>query len=109
MTGIRAKRRRRIARPRQSIQMTPRSGLRWRTGRIISLMIGAIIAGGPIPRLQAQGADEFQVKAAFVFNFLKFVEWPAAAFSSEDSPFLIGIMGSDPIAAAVDRAFQGKS
>src|SRR5688572_23920333 len=39
---------------------------------------------------------EYQVKAAYLFNFGQFVEWPAAAYSSPTAPFVIGIVGEDP-------------
>jgi len=48
---------------------------------------------------------EYQVKAAFLFNFLKFVEWPAAG----DGPWVIGILGKDPFGGALDRTVQGKT
>jgi hypothetical protein len=44
----------------------------------------------------AQSASEYQVKAAFLFNFAKFVEWPADAFTSADAPLQICVLGQDP-------------
>jgi YfiR/HmsC-like len=44
----------------------------------------------------AQSAPEYQVKAAFLFNFAKFVEWPADAFTSADAPLQICVLGKDP-------------
>ncbi len=40
---------------------------------------------------------EYEVKAAFIHNFAKFIEWPRNAFESENSPIRIGILGSGPI------------
>jgi hypothetical protein len=48
---------------------------------------------------------EYQVKAAFLFNFLKFVEWPPAA---GDSPWVIGILGRDPFAGMLEDTVRGK-
>jgi hypothetical protein len=48
---------------------------------------------------------EYRIKAAFLFNFLKFVEWPAAA---GDSPWVIGILGSDPFGGALEDTVRGK-
>jgi hypothetical protein len=54
----------------------------------------------------AGGEDlEYQVKAAFLFNFLKFVEWPAAA---NDSPWVIGVLGHDPFGEVLDQTVLGK-
>src|SRR5271168_2290238 len=48
---------------------------------------------------------EYQVKAAFLFNFLKFVDWPAAA---SDVPFVIGVLGHDPFGEVLDNTVRGK-
>ena len=50
---------------------------------------------------QAQGervAGEYQVKAAYLYKFLGFVEWPQQAFEHAQSPFVIGVMGADALA-----------
>jgi hypothetical protein len=52
---------------------------------------------------------EYQIKAVFLFNFLQFVEWPATAFSSADSPIRIGVLGDDPFGSVLERAFQGET
>lgn len=45
--------------------------------------------------VQAQGS-EYHLKAAMLFNFALLVEWPAAAFSSPGSPFVVCVVGADP-------------
>ncbi len=45
---------------------------------------------------------EYEVKAAFVYNFTKFVEWPAASFANERAPFNICILGSNPFGKGFD-------
>jgi YfiR/HmsC-like len=44
----------------------------------------------------AQSAGEYQVKAAFLYNFAKFVEWPPSGFRSATAPLQICILGQDP-------------
>jgi hypothetical protein len=51
---------------------------------------------------------EYQVKAAYLFNFGQFVEWPAAAFDSPTAPFVIGIVGQDPFGGALDAIVRGE-
>jgi hypothetical protein len=51
--------------------------------------------------------DEYQVKAAFLFNFTKFVDWPSEAFSDANSPFVITVFGNDPISSSLE-AIKGK-
>jgi hypothetical protein len=53
--------------------------------------------------------EEYQVKAAFLFNFAKFVEWPAQAFNSHDEPFGICVLGPNPFGSSLDKVVQGKA
>jgi hypothetical protein len=58
--------------------------------------------------LAADGPSEYAVKAAFIYNFAKFVEWPTES-SVQDSPFVIGILGQDPFGGALDEIVSGKT
>lgn len=61
--------------------------------------------------LQAQPAvatKEYEVKAAFLFNFARFVEWPTNAFNSPQAPLVIGILGTDPFGAALNEIVRGE-
>jgi hypothetical protein len=53
--------------------------------------------------------EEYRVKAAFLFNFAKFVEWPAQAFRSADEPIGLCVLGPNPFGALLDQAVQGKT
>ncbi len=52
---------------------------------------------------------EHEVKAAFIVNFTRFVDWPQGTFAKADAPFVIGIVGRDTFGGAIERATQGKS
>jgi YfiR/HmsC-like len=52
---------------------------------------------------------EYQVKAAFLLNFAKFVEWPAAASGGVDSPLVICVWGKDPFGHVLDEIVQGET
>ena len=56
----------------------------------------------------AQGPSEATVKAAFLYKFAGYVEWPAGAFAQPDTPIVIGVMGADDIAAELDRIVVGR-
>jgi YfiR/HmsC-like len=59
--------------------------------------------------LQAADAPtENQVQAVFLYNFSRFVEWPAQAFAAPSDPFVIGILGSDPFGARLDEAVRNE-
>jgi hypothetical protein len=65
---------------------------------------------GAFHRAPGQDAapSEYQVKAACIYNFTKFVEWPPEAFSNPSSPFVIGVIGDDPFNGELQRAVQDK-
>jgi uncharacterized protein DUF4154 len=52
---------------------------------------------------------EYTLKAAFLFNFTKFVEWPADAFADEKSPFNLCILGEDRFGASLDAVVANES
>jgi hypothetical protein len=56
---------------------------------------------------QAPQTTEYQVKAAYLANFPKFVEWPAKVTKSES--FNICVLGQDPFGAALDAAVAGET
>jgi uncharacterized protein DUF4154 len=52
---------------------------------------------------------EYQVKAAFLYNFGRFVTWPARAFADSTAPLLVGILGEDPFGTEIDAMLRGKT
>src|SRR5204862_8308834 len=48
-------------------------------------------------------SKEYQVKAAFLYNFAKFVEWPAQSFPDAGTPIVIGVLGESPIGDELNR------
>jgi hypothetical protein len=60
--------------------------------------------------LWAQTATrEYNIKAAFLFNFTRFINWPAAAFEGATAPFIIGILGDDPFGPTIDATVKGEN
>ena len=53
-------------------------------------------------------AAESRVKAGFIYNFAKLVEWPTNTFASAEAPLVIGIFGKDPFGGMLDEAIKGK-
>jgi len=51
---------------------------------------------------------EFEVKAALVYNFAKFVDWPTAAFASPSAPLVVGIVGDDEVGEALEATLRNK-
>jgi hypothetical protein len=57
----------------------------------------------------ATSFSPYQVKAAFLYNFIKFVDWPENAFPTPQSPYVIGVLGKDPFGTVLDDVLRGKS
>lgn len=53
-------------------------------------------------------SPEYVIKAAYLYNFAMFVEWPADAFARPDSPFVIGIVGTDRFGSALEEIVRNK-
>jgi len=52
---------------------------------------------------------EHQLKAVYLFNFGQFVEWPAQAFESADTAFIIGVLGEDPVGDTLQAVVRGET
>jgi hypothetical protein len=74
----------------------------WATAIGLILMLSAPCrADGP--------TREQQVKAAFIYNFTQFVDWPPEAFDKDDSPLIVAMLGDDSLAGALDKAMDKKT
>ena len=56
----------------------------------------------------ARPLREYRIKAAFLYNFVKFVEWPSEAFEDNDETLILGIFGDDLFGAAL-HSLSGKT
>lgn len=73
-----------------------------RTRRMIFFLVLASIFIASSIRVSAQTVNEYQVKAAFILNFAKFVEWPSDAFDDRGA-LVVGVIGDDPFGGALDQ------
>ncbi len=72
------------------------------------MLLLAAFAAVVTPRALGQSAvREDEAKAAFIYNFAKFVEWPDEALASGGT-FVVGVAGDDAFAAVVERVLRGK-
>jgi hypothetical protein len=51
--------------------------------------------------------QEAEVKAAFLYKFLGFVQWPASSFENATSPIVVGVLGSDEVRARLQQLAPG--
>jgi len=85
-----------------------------RVGPFLALLLPLIAVLVVPPVLDAEAADtatplEHQVKAAFLFNFARFVEWPPDSPGESGDGFVLCVADDDYFAAALDQAVSGKS
>ena len=84
----------------------------WLRSRFLASMLTLLVAFPLVATQlgQAQVAlTEYQVKAAYLFNFLKFVEYPGDSFVDPLAPIVIGIVGDDPFGSALPQVVTGKT
>jgi hypothetical protein len=60
-------------------------------------------------RAQPSSSLEYEIKAAMLYNFAKFVEWPPAARTDAQAPIVVGVLGQDPFGAVLDDTMRDKS
>ena len=56
----------------------------------------------------SSGSSDYLIKAGFIYNFAKLVEWPSPAFANPGQPVVIGVFGSDSFAAILEHVVDGK-
>ena len=81
--------------------------MRSRSVIILTLILGLSLIGGN-DKAQENQPTEYQIKAAFLFRFAMFVEWPERAFASRTSPFVIAVLGENPFHDDLSKTVQNK-
>ena len=69
----------------------------------------ALVCATTAATVRAGAPSEHQVKAAFLYNFANFVEWPDGALGPPGSPFRVCVVGTDPFGGALDDAFRDQT
>lgn len=73
---------------------------------LASLLLPTLHAHGETSSVSA--SEEYKVKAAFLYNFARYVRWPSEAFVDEDAPVIVAVFGEDPFGSALVDALAGK-
>jgi hypothetical protein len=87
------------------------AGARLRRGARVLCLCALLVAAG-----QARGEDsasgglsEYQIKAAYLYYFTTYVNWPPETFTGGDDALIVGILGEDPFGSILDDTLRGKS
>ena len=76
----------------------------------VSAGLGFALVAASLGDMHASApADEYQVKAAMLYNFAMFVEWPAQAFRSTTDPIVVCVLGQNPFGTALEDVVRGKT
>lgn len=72
------------------------------------VLLIALLGASYVQPALATDSLEYAVKAAFIYKFAPYVEWPASSFSSSTSPLVVCVVGDDPVSAILDQAVVGQ-
>ena len=80
---------------------------RWRL--FVALLAMTLLCIQPPASLSAENLSGDAIKAGYIFNFTRFVDWPADAFADTKAPIVIGILGEDPVGDLLSATAAGKA
>ena len=77
------------------------------------LFVGLVLLSSILPSRTAEGVEatplERKVKAAFLYKFTGYVQWPASSFPRPDTPITIGVAGDNRLAADLAEMVAGRT
>jgi hypothetical protein len=85
------------------------------SGKVVGVVLvaGALwLPGRPVPGQPPEAAtlpNQYTVKAVFLYNFGRYVEWPNGSFADASAPFVIGIVGEDAFGGALQEIAARKT
>lgn len=74
----------------------------------IATLIALLLPPSAGAQAQSGPKGEYALKAVFLYNFCRFIDWPKSAFSSPNEPITIGVVGEDPFGSLLKEAVQGE-
>ena len=74
---------------------------------LISLVL--MLNGLHSVKVYSQQYTEYEVRAAYLFNFAKFVKWPESAFENETDPFVIGVFQDEDFEKTINKMLQSRT
>ena len=74
---------------------------------IVALVVSILGFTSIVRAMAPDSVPEYEVKAAMIYNFALFVEWPKEV--SPSSPIVVGVLGDDPFGPILENTFRGKT
>ena len=78
-------------------------------GCVVLLLMAGLAAAGTDDSPPAAAHTEEEIESAMLYNFAKFVEWPAGALGAAGAPVVIGVLGADSFIPKLDALLHGKT
>ena len=81
-------------------------------GLLAGALLAVLLAAWPAPNADANDGPEgleYRVKAAFLYKFAGYVEWPEVSFPRPDTPIAIGVLGAEELAAELSQLVAGRT
>ena len=75
---------------------------------VMALSLCLLNAVPDLATATTEAMSEYALKAAFLVNFAKFIDWPEPAFAGSAGALMIGVVGTDPFGSDLDEAIKGK-
>ena len=75
--------------------------------RAAAAVVATVLTLAPVRAQQSQ-AGEHALKAAFLYNFTKFIDWPDSAFTGSTAPFQVCVLADEAFRRAVENILQGE-
>ena len=77
--------------------------------RKLALTVLCVLLVASAALAEQSAFSEYQVKAAFLYNFAKFIEWPEKALGASNEPIVVAVLGDDPFGEILDQTLAGKT
>lgn len=76
-----------------------------RRGALCLAVLALALGFGRVPEARGEltRLQEYEIKAVYIYNFAKYVEWPAKAFAHKTDPIILGILGNNPFGSHLDK------
>ena len=79
------------------------------TAIAIAALTATLLPQSAFAQSQSEPKGEYALKAVFLYNFCRFIDWPKSAFASPNEPIVIGVIGEDPFGSLLKEAVQGET
>ncbi|MEN3942676.1 YfiR family protein [Prosthecobacter sp. SYSU 5D2] len=88
--------------------LTRKTAQRGWTAAVLALLL-LLLPGVPKVTAEAQiNNREYSLKAVFLYNFCQFIDWPPQSFTTDKTPFVIGVLGSNPFGSLLSETVEGE-